>query len=100
MEKQGVLCQEHCVEIFSRERSQSVGRTLHYSQSSPDYLEEKLLQATDGPVGTGWDIGSEGCGTRLSLLTCDSVQQGVSGGRKRKTLVRDTEGMASKTFPI
>lgn len=59
-----------------------MGRTLHYSQSSPDYLEEKLLQATDGPVGTGWDIGSEGCGTRLSLLTWDSVQWGF--WRKKK----------------
>lgn len=48
----------------------------------------------------GGDIGSEGCGTELSLLTCDSVQQEVSGGRKRKALVRDNEGMASKTFPI
>lgn len=55
-EKLGVLCQEHCVEVFSREtdHSQWVSRTLHYSQSSPDYLEEKLLQATDEPVGTGW----------------------------------------------
>lgn len=67
-------CVEHCVVAFSREIDQFVraGRTLH---CSPDFLEccldEKLLQATYGPVGARWGHWTKGCSPSLSSMTCD-----------------------------
>lgn len=69
-------------------------------QNTALFLEKESRLPAVVPVGQGGDMGSEGCGTRLSLLTCASVQQLVSGGRKRKALGRDAEGTASKTFPV
>lgn len=87
---------EHCVkstvEWFLVERDHS-----ECPQNTALFLEEESRLPAVVPGGRAV---AEGCGTRLSLLTCASVHQLVSGGRKRKALGRDAEGTASKTFPV
>lgn len=89
---------------FSRSVSESPQNTALCLENSPDFLEccpdAKLLQATYGPVGAGWGHWIKGNSPSLSSMICDTVQQGISGARKGKALVRDAEGTASKTFPI
>lgn len=95
---------KHCLVAFSRSVSESMQNTALCLEDSPEFLEccpdEKLLQATYGPVGAGWGHWIQGSSPSLSSMICDTVQQGISGARKGKALVRDAEGTASKTFPI